>query len=348
MPTVKAFAAANATSPLAALEIQRREPGPQDVVIDILYCGICHTDIHFVRNEWGMTMYPVVPGHEIVGKVLQVGPKVTGFKAGDSVGVGCMVGSCQECDSCKNGEEQFCVKGCRFTYNGMETDGKTPTYGGYSTRVVVDEKFVLRIPANLPLDKAAPLLCAGITTYSPLRHWKVKKGDKVAVVGLGGLGHMAVKLASAMGAEVTVISTSDNKKDDALRLGAKHFLNSKSPEAFQANAGKFSFILGTVSAKFDVNAYLSLLGKDGTMVQVGAPPEPVPVAVSVLLFGRKSLSGSLIGGTKETQEMLDFCGEKNITSDVEVIPMQKVNEAYERMIKGDVKYRFVIDMGSLK
>ena len=348
MTPVKAFAAQNATSPLAPWDIQRREPGPKDVVIEILYCGVCHTDIHYVRNEWGMTQYPVVPGHEIVGKVLQVGAAVKGFQAGDPVGVGCMVGSCGECASCKAGDEQYCAKGTSFTYNSLEADGKTMTYGGYSTRILADEKFVLRIPKNLPLDKAAPLLCAGITTYSPLRHWKVKAGEQVAVVGLGGLGHMAVKLAAAMGAEVTVISTSDSKKADATRLGAKHFMNSKSPEAFQQNAGKFSLILGTISAKFDVTAYLSLLQKDGTMVQVGAPPEPVPVGIFALLFGRKSLSGSLIGGIKETQEMLDFCGEKNITSDVEVIPIQKINEAYDRMLKGDVKYRFVIDMASLK
>jgi alcohol dehydrogenase (NADP+) len=348
VPTVKAYAAQDASSHVAPFEIDRRGPGSTDVVIDILYCGVCHTDIHFARNEWGFTQYPVVPGHEIVGKVLQAGAGVKKFKAGDSVGVGCMVGSCGECGSCKDGEEQFCVKGPRFTYNGMEADGKTPTYGGYSTQVVADEKFVLRIPANLPLDRAAPLLCAGITTYSPLRHWKVKAGDRVAVVGLGGLGHMGVKLAAAMGAEVTVLSTSDSKKADALKLGAKHFLNSRNPETFRQNAGKFSFILGTVSAKFDVTAFLSLLGKDGVMVQVGAPAEPVPVGVSALLFGRKSLAGSLIGGTKETQEMLDFCGSKGITADVEVIPMQKINEAYERMLKGDVKYRFVIDLASLK
>lgn len=347
MPSVKAYAAQTATSPIAPWEIQRREPGAHDVEIDILFCGVCHTDIHFAKNEWGFTMFPVVPGHEIVGKVLRVGTSVKKFKAGDPVGVGCLVGSCGECQSCKDGEEQFCAKG-NFTYNGMETDGKTPTYGGYSTRVVVDEKFVLRMPANLPLDKAAPLLCAGITTYSPLKHWKVKAGDPVAVVGLGGLGHMGVKLAAAMGAEVTVISTSDNKKDDALRLGAKHFINSKLSEAFTQNAGKFKFILGTVSAKFDVTAFLTLLQKDGTMVQVGAPPEPVPVGIFPLLMGRKSLAGSLIGGIKETQEMLDFCGEKNIVSDVEVIPMPKINEAYERMLKGDVKYRFVIDLASLK
>ncbi len=347
MTTIKAFAAQNSASPLAPWDIQRREPGPKDVVIDILYCGVCHTDIHFARNEWGFTMFPVVPGHEIVGKVLQVGASVKGFKAGDPVGVGCLVGSCGECQTCRDGEEQYCAKG-NFTYNGMEADGKTPTYGGYSTRVVVDEKFVLHIPKNLPLDKAAPLLCAGITTYSPLKHWKVKAGDAVAVVGLGGLGHMGVKLAAAMGADVTVISTSDNKKDDALKLGAKHFLNSKSPETFTQNAGKFKFILGTVSAKFDVTAFLTLLQKDGAMVQVGAPPEPVPLGIFPLLMGRKSLAGSLIGGIKETQEMLDFCGEKGITSDVEVIPMQKINEAYERMLKGDVKYRFVIDIASLK
>jgi uncharacterized zinc-type alcohol dehydrogenase-like protein len=349
MPTtVKSFAAATATSPLGPLDIQRRDPGPNDVVIDILFSGVCHSDIHTARNEWHGTTYPVVPGHEIVGKVLAVGASVKHFKVGDPVGVGCMVGSCGECENCKDGEEQFCQKGCRFTYNSLDEDGKSQTYGGYSTKVVVNEKFVLKIPANLPLDKAAPLLCAGITTYSPLHHWKVKAGDQVAVVGLGGLGHMGVKIAVALGAEVTVLSTSDNKKDDAIKLGAKHFLNTKKPETFQENMGKFDFILNTVSAKVDVNAYLGLLKRNGSLVQVGAPTEPLPVAAFNLIFGRKSFSGSLIGGIKETQEMLDFCGKHNVTSDIEVIPMQKINEAYERMIKGDVKYRFVIDMASLK
>jgi uncharacterized zinc-type alcohol dehydrogenase-like protein len=346
MPTTaKSYAA---TSPLGPLDIQRRDPGPNDVAIDILYCGVCHSDIHTARNEWHGTTYPVVPGHEIVGKVIAVGASVKNFKVGDPVGVGCMVGSCGECEACKDNEEQFCQKGCQFTYNSPDQDGKSQTYGGYSTKVVVNQKFVLKIPANLPLDKAAPLLCAGITTYSPLHHWKVKAGDQVAVVGLGGLGHMGVKIAAALGAEVTVLSTSDNKKDDAVRLGAKHFINTKSPDAFTKNAGKFNFILNTVSAPIDVNAYLGLLKRNGSMVQVGAPSEPLPVATFNLIFGRKSFSGSLIGGIKETQEMLDFCGQKNITSDVEVIPAQKINEAYERMIKGDVKYRFVIDLASLK
>ena len=348
MIATKSYAAQKAKEALGPFSIQRREPGKHDVLIDIAYCGVCHSDIHQARDEWGGSIFPMVPGHEIVGKVSKVGAAVKKFKAGDSVGVGCFVDSCRECPSCKEGLEQYCTNGMSATYNGYEKDKKTPTYGGYSTHITVDENYVLHIPSNIPLDKAAPLLCAGITTYSPLRQWKIKAGDKVAVVGLGGLGHMGVKLAAAMGAEVTVISTSDKKKDDALKLGAKHFLNSKASDAFKNHMGHFDFILNTVSANIDFNSYLAMLKRDGTMVQVGAPEKPVPVHVFSLIMGRRRLAGSLIGGIKETQEMLDFCGEKGIGSDIEVIPINKINEAYERMLVGDVHYRFVIDINSLK
>lgn len=347
MSSINAYAAEKAKSPLKPFKIERREPGPHDVEIEIAYCGVCHSDVHQVKDEWGGAIFPMVPGHEIVGKVTKVGSEVKRYKTGDTVGVGCFVDSCRECAPCKNDEQQYCEKGMVVTYNGKEKNG-TPTYGGYSTKVVVDENYVLSIPANLPLDKAAPLLCAGITTYSPLRQWKVKSGDKVAVVGLGGLGHMAVKLAAAMGAEVTVLSTSDRKKEDALRLGAKHFVNTSKENAFAENANKFSFIINTASGNTDINQYLTLLALDGTMVSVGAPEKPALLNAFPLISKRRRLAGSLIGGIKETQEMLDFCGKHNITADIELIPIDKINDAYERMLKSDVRYRFVIDINSLR
>ncbi|MGH7739830.1 MAG: NAD(P)-dependent alcohol dehydrogenase [bacterium] len=348
MPTVKAYAAKTAKAPLGPFSIERRETGAHDVAIDILYAGICHSDIHQVREEWGPGAFPMVPGHEIVGKVTKVGPSVRKFKVGDTVGIGCFVDSCRECEACKAGEEQYCEKGTNFTYNSVEKDGKTPTYGGYSTHIVVDENYVLRVPEGIPLEAAAPLLCAGITTYSPLRQWKVKAGDKVAVVGLGGLGHMAVKLAAAMGAEVTVLSTSDNKKADAERLGAKHFANTKDPKTFEKLANTFDFMINTVAANIDLNQYLNLLKRDATLVIVGVPSNPAPVNAFSIIGKRRRLAGSLIGGIKETQEMLDFCGQHKMGSDVEVIPADKINEAYDRVVKGDVKYRFVIDIKTLK
>jgi len=348
MPKTKAYAVQDPKSPLAPFEFQRRTVGPRDVAIDIEFCGICHSDIHQVRDEWGNSTFPMVPGHEIVGRVTKVGAEVKRFKVGDRVGVGCMVDSCRACAPCKKDLEQFCEKGAAFTYNGTEMDRKTPTYGGYSTDDVVDEKFVLSIPPNLDPAGAAPLLCAGITTYSPLRHWKVKKGDQVAVVGLGGLGHMAVKLAAAMGAEVTMLSTSKGKEADARRLGATGFGLTSDKGTFKRLAGKFDFILDTISAPHDLGAYLALLRVDGALVLVGVPPDPAPVHAMSFIFGRKTLAGSLIGGIAETQEMLDFCGKHGITADVEVIPVQKANEAYERMLKADVRYRFVIDAKSLK
>ena len=348
MPTVQAYAAPSAKAPLAPFSFERREPGPHDVLIDILFCGVCHSDIHMARGEWGSNgLYPMVPGHEIVGKVAQVGAQVTKYKAGDSVGVGCFVDSCRECAQCKAGEEQFCDRGMTQTYSAKDRHGAV-TQGGYSTRITVDESYVLRIPESIPLDRAAPLLCAGITTYSPLRHFGVKKGDKVAVVGLGGLGHMGVKIAKEMGAEVTVLSTSPSKKEDALKLGAHHFAATADKATFKQLAGSFDFILDTVSAEHDYNAYLGLLKVDGTMVLVGLPEKPVPLSAAPLVMRRRKLAGSLIGGIRETQEMLDFCAQHNVASDIELIPIQKINEAYERMIKGDVRYRFVIDTASLR
>jgi len=350
MPRTKAYSAAAATEPLAADTIERRDPTPTDVRIEILYCGVCHSDLHTVRNEWAdfmPTTYPCVPGHEIVGKVTEVGSDVTGHKVGDVVGVGCLVDSDHTCPSCKKDMEQFCPEAV-FTYNGPDKHLGGVTFGGYSESIVVDEQFVLRVPGNLELAGVAPLLCAGITTYSPMRHWNVRKGQKVGVVGLGGLGHMGVKFANAFGAHVVVFTTSPSKEDDAKRLGAHEVVNSRDPEAMAAHAGSFDFILDTVSADHDVNAYLNLLTLDGNLTLVGAPEKPLPVVSFALLFGRRSLSGSLIGGIAETQEMLDFCGEHGITADVEVIPIQKVNEAYERLLKSDVKYRFSIDMASLK
>ena len=348
MYNAKAFAALTQTSPLTSFNFQRRTPGAHDVQIEILYCGVCHTDVHIARNEWHGTTYPCVPGHEIVGRVVKVGAHVKAFKEGDLAGVGCMVDSCRTCENCKDHLEQFCDSGATFTYNAPDKISGGMTYGGYSDSVVVDEAFVLKMPKHLNLAASAPLLCAGITTYSPLRHYKVAKGQKVGVVGLGGLGHMGVKLAKAFGAHVVVFTTSSNKVADALRLGADEVVNSKNADEMKKHANSFHFILDTVAAQHDINAYFALLKRDGTLTQVGVPAEPLSVQVGSLIFGRKSFTGSLIGGIKETQEMLDFCGEHNITSDIELIPIQKINEAYERLIKSDVKYRFVIDMASLK
>ncbi len=347
MLTTPAYAAADATSPLAPTTIERRPPGPAEVLIDILYCGVCHTDLHQVRDEWGGSIFPMVPGHEIVGRVAEVGAQVTTFKVGDAVGVGCFVDSCRTCAQCEGGEEQFCEQGMTSTYNAMERDGSAPTQGGYSTRITVDQAYVLRVPEALPLDAAAPLLCAGITTYSPLRHFGVKAGDAVAVVGLGGLGHMAVKFAVAMGARVTVLSTSESKRDDALKLGAHDFAATRDEKTFKTLAKTFDFIVDSVSAPHNYNAYLSLLKTDGTMILLGVPDAPAPVAAGSLIMQRRRLTGSLIGGIRETQEMLDFCAEHGIVSDIELIDIAQINEAYERMLKGDVRYRFVIDIASL-
>ena len=348
MPKTSAYAAASAKAPLAALSIDRRDPGPHDVSIEVLYCGVCHSDIHQARDEWGGAAFPMVPGHEIVGRVKQIGPSVTKFAVGDIAGVGCMVDSCRACDPCSQGLEQFCSKGCAFTYNGTEMDRKTPTQGGYSTDIVVAERFALKVPNGLDPAGAAPLLCAGITTYSPLRQWNCKKGDRVGVVGLGGLGHMAVKLAASMGAEVTMLSTSASKEADARRLGAHEFALTKNDATFKKLAGRFDLIIDTISAPHDYNQYLRMLRVRGTMVVVGVPAEPTPVAAFSLINGNKRLAGSLIGGIAETQELLDYCAEHKIVSEVEVIPMQMINEAYERILKADVKYRFVVDLASLR
>ncbi|KRD31951.1 hydroxyacid dehydrogenase [Lysobacter sp. Root916] len=343
-----AYAAASAQSPLAPHSIERRQPGPNEVLIDILYCGVCHSDIHQARDEWGGSIFPMVPGHEIVGRVAQVGAGVDKFQVGDAVGVGCFVDSCRECPQCRDGLEQYCDQGMTGTYNSHERVGGAPTYGGYSTRITVDQDYVLRIPASIPLDRAAPLLCAGITTYSPLKHYGVKAGDRVAVVGLGGLGHMAVKLAAAMGAQVTVLSTSESKREAALALGAQDFAATRDPAVFKRLARSFDFIIDSVSGEHDYNAYLSLLKVDGTMVLLGIPETPAPVAAGVLITKRRRLAGSMIGGIAETQEMLDFCAEHGVASDIELIDIAQINEAYERMIKGDVRYRFVIDIASLE
>ncbi len=348
MKAVKAYAAQSADQALAPWQIDRREPGPEDVEIEILFCGVCHSDIHTARNEWGGSMYPVVPGHEIVGKVSRVGNAVSKFSIGDTVGVGCFVDSCGHCRNCNDHNEQYCENGHTQTYNSYSQDKKSITYGGYSSHIVVTEKFVLNIPDNLPLEKVAPLLCAGITTYSPLKYWNVKSGDKLAVLGLGGLGHMAVKIASSMGAEVTVLSRSREKEKDAGRLGAKHFKVTTDPQTMKDLASSFDFIINTVSAEHDYNQYLALLRTNGIMVLLGAPPKPSPVYAFPLIGGRRSLVGSLVGGIKETQEMLHYCAEHNITSDVEMINIDQINEAYERTLAGDVHYRFVIDMKSLK
>lgn len=350
MHDTKAYAAASATSPLALDTIRRRETTETDVRIEILFCGVCHSDLHTVRDEWNSVMpttYPCVPGHEIVGRVTGVGSAVSKFKPGDLVGVGCLVDSDHSCNQCRDDVEQFCPNAI-FTYNSEDKHLGGVTYGGYSESVVVDESFVLRVPANLDLAGAAPLLCAGITTYSPIRRWGAIKGKKVGVVGLGGLGHMGVKFARAFGAHVVVFTTSPSKKEDALRLGAHEVIISTDAEEMQKHAGTFDFILDTIAVDHDINAYLGMLGLDGNITLVGAPETPLAVSAFALLFGRKSVSGSLIGGIKETQEMLDFCGRHDITADVEVIPIQKINEAYERMLKSDVKYRFSIDMASLK
>ncbi len=344
----KSYAAKSATTPLVPFILERRAPGEHDVQIEILFCGVCHSDVHTVRNEWKGTTYPCVPGHEIVGRVTKVGTHVKKFKTGDIAGVGCLVDSCRTCGSCEEHLEQFCEKGATFTYNAPDNHSDGVTYGGYSDSIVVDEAFVLRIPGNLDLAGTAPLLCAGITTYSPLLHHGVTKGQKVGIVGLGGLGHMGVKLAKALGAHVVVFTTSLNKVEDALRLGADDVVQSKDEDAMKKHLNSFHFILDTVGAKHDINAYLVLLRRDGNLTQVGVASEPLEVDVTNLIFGRRSFSGSLIGGLKETQEMLDFCGAHNITSDIELIPIQQVNEAYDRLVKGDVKYRFVIDMASLK
>jgi uncharacterized zinc-type alcohol dehydrogenase-like protein len=347
MPKTSAFAAASARAPLAPVSIERREPGPHDVLIEILFCGVCHSDIHQARDEWGGAIFPMVPGHEIVGRVAQVGASVTRLAVGDIAGVGCMVDSCRACAPCHQHLEQFCAEGTALTYNSTEMDRKTPTYGGYSSHVVVTEHFALKIPAGLDPAGAAPLLCAGITTYSPLRQWSCKEGDRVGVVGLGGLGHMAVKLAAAMGAEVTMFSTSAAKEADARRLGAHGFELSTNEATFQKLAGAFDLLIDTISAPHDYNKYLRMLRPLGTMVLVGAPPEPAPVAAFALIGGNRRLVGSQIGGIAETQEMLDYCAEHGIVSDVEVIPIQQINEAYERMLRADVRYRFVIDLSSL-
>ncbi len=342
-----AYAAQNATNPLAPFNFQRREVGQHDVQIEILYCGVCHSDLHIVRNEWQNTAYPCVPGHEIVGRVIKVGAHVKKFKEGDTAGVGCMVDSCRTCANCEEDLEQFCDN-ITFTYNSPDKHLGGMTFGGYSDSIVVDEAFVLQVPQNLNLAAVAPLLCAGITTYSPLRHNNVTKGQKVGVVGLGGLGHMGVKLAKAFGAHVVVFTTSSNKVEDARRLGADEVVNSKNADEMKKHLNSFHFILDTVSAQHDINAYLLLLKRDGNLTQVGVPAEPLSLNVGSLIFGRRSLSGSLIGGIKETQEMLDFCGKHNITSDIELIPIQNINQAYDRLVKSDVKYRFVIDMASLQ
>lgn len=342
-----AYAAQTATDPLAPFSFQRRDVGKHDVQIDILYCGVCHSDLHTVRSEWQGTTYPCVPGHEIIGRVVKIGTDVQKFKAGDTAGVGCMVDSCRTCVNCEADLEQFC-DATTFTYNSPDKKAGGTTYGGYSDRIVVDEAFVLKIPPNLDLAATAPLLCAGITTYSPLRYNKVSQGQKVGIVGLGGLGHIAVKLAKAFGAHVVVFTTSSSKVEDALRLGADEVVNSKNADEMKKHLNSFHFILDTVSAQHDINAYLILLKLGGNLTQVGLPTEPLSLNVGSLIFGRRSLSGSLIGGIKETQEMLDFCGKHNITTDIELIPIQKINEAYDRLVKSDVKYRFVIDMASLQ
>ncbi|MGA8632626.1 MAG: NAD(P)-dependent alcohol dehydrogenase [Terracidiphilus sp.] len=350
MYKAKAYSVSSATSPFASSTIERRDPTEHDVQMEILFCGICHSDLHQARNEWSgvmPTVYPCVPGHEIVGRVTKVGPAVKKFKVGDLGAVGCMVDSDRTCPECKQGNEQFCPNFV-LTYNFPDKHLGGVTYGGYSDSIVVDEHFVLHVPANLNLAGAAPLLCAGITTYSPLRHWGVTKGKKVGVVGLGGLGHMAVKFSHALGAHTVVFTTSESKKEDAKRLGADEVVISKNADEMNKHAGSFDFILDAVAATHDINAYINLLARDGNITMVGAPDQPLPVAVFGLLMRRRSFSGSIIGGIAETQEMLDFWGKHNITSDVEVIPIQKINEAYERLVKSDVKYRFSIDMASLK
>lgn len=347
MIQVKAYAAQSPETDLAPWNFERREVGEHDVQFDIMYCGVCHSDLHQIKNDWFPGIFPMVPGHEIVGKVAKVGSHVKKYKEGDLVGVGCMVNSCRTCESCQDNLEQYCLEGSSQTYNGVEQDKKTPTYGGYSNTIVVNEDFVLSISDKLNLAAVAPLLCAGITTYSPLRYWKVGKGHKLAVVGLGGLGHMAVKFGVAFGAEVTVLSTSPSKEKDAKELGAHKFIVTKDAAQFASVKGNFDFILDTVSAKHNINDYLGLLRTNGVMICVGVPSEPSPVAAFSIIGGRKSLAGSSIGGLKETQEMLDYCAAHNIVSDIEMISMKDITASYDRMLKGDVKYRFVIDMATL-
>jgi alcohol dehydrogenase (NADP+) len=346
MTTVKAFGAHSPSDPLVSLTVERREVGPKDVRIDIAFCGVCHSDIHFTRGEWGKVPYPAVPGHEIAGVVAAVGSQVSRYAPGDRVGVGCMVNSCRECKNCKRGEEQYCIPGNTQTYGSVDRDG-TVTKGGYSSSVVVDEDFVVRIPDGLDLDAAAPLLCAGITTYSPLRHWRAGPDTQVAVVGLGGLGHMAVKIAQAMGAPVTVLSQTLNKKDDGLRLGADEYYATSDRETFKALAGRFDLIINTVSAPLPMGRFLNLVSTDGAFVNVGAPPEPLPVPVFSLLGQRRSFAGSGIGGIRETQEMLDFCAANGIAAEIERISAEQINEAWERVLRSDVRYRFVIDAATL-
>jgi len=343
----KGYAAQNSKTPLTLYSFNRREVGPHDVLIEIQFCGVCHSDLHQIRDEWGGAIYPMVPGHEIVGKISKVGADVEKFKVGDLAGVGCFVDSCRTCSSCKAGIEQYCENGMTGTYNSYEKDGKTIAQGGYSNFIVVDENYTLSISDKLPLSAVAPLLCAGITTYSPLMHWKVRAGQKVAIVGLGGLGHMGVKLAVSLGADVTVLSTSANKEKDALALGAHHFLVTTDKAAVKKVHNHFDFILDTVSGKHDLDLYLSMVKLDGAMVMVGLPPEALPVDAFSLIPKRKTLAGSMIGGIRETQEMLDYCAENNIVSDIELIAIKDIEAAYIRMVKGDVRYRFVIDMASL-
>lgn len=345
---VKAFGTKAAEAPLNQMNVQRRDVTPHDVEIEILYCGVCHSDLHTARNEWHGTVYPVVPGHEIVGKVTRVGNQVSGFKAGDLAAVGCMVDSCRECEHCREGLEQYCDSGSVLTYNSPDKHLGSMTYGGYSESIVVDEGFVLHVPGNLELAAVAPLLCAGITTYSPLKHWGAGPGKKVGVVGIGGLGHMAIKLAKAMGAYVVVLTTSESKAEDAKRLGASEVIVSKDANQMRRNKRSLDLILDTVSGEHDINTYLGLLKVDGTLILVGAPENPMPVAAFSLIPYRRSFAGSTIGGIAETQELLDFCAEHNITADIELIKIEQVNEAYERLLKSDVRYRFVIDMASLK
>ncbi|GAB3607590.1 NAD(P)-dependent alcohol dehydrogenase [Conyzicola nivalis] len=346
MLTVNAYAAPSATEPLVKTTIERRDVGPKDVLIEIRYAGICHSDIHTVRGEWGPISYPQVVGHEIVGYVTEVGSEVSLHQVGDKVGVGCMVNSCRECENCLAGNEQYCLNGNTGTYAAVDVDG-TITQGGYSTHVVVVEDFVLKVPDSIPFEKAAPLLCAGITTYSPLAHWNAGPGKKVAVVGMGGLGHMAVKIAHAMGAEVTVLSQSLSKQEDGLRLGADHYYATNDPATFETLANSFDLIINSVSAKIDINAYLALLRFEGTLVSVGAPPEPLPVQVFTLFNNRRSFAGSSIGSIRETQEMLDFCAEHGIAPETELVAADAINEAYERVLASDVRYRFVIDIATL-
>jgi uncharacterized zinc-type alcohol dehydrogenase-like protein len=345
---VVGYAAKKAKGELALFSFERRKPRPRDVVIDIKYCGICHSDIHQVNDEWGGSTFPMVPGHEITGIVSEIGSQVKRFNVGDRVGVGCFVDSCRRCSPCRKGLEQYCIEGATLTYNAVERDGKTRTQGGYSNKIVVDERYVLHIPAKIPLDRAAPLLCAGITLYSPLVHWKAGPRKRVAIIGLGGLGHMGVKLAHSLGAHVTVLSHSLRKQDDARKMGANEFYSTSDPDTFRKLKASFDLIINTVSAELDLNRYLELLSLDGTMVIVGLPEKEMPLGAFSLISARRSLAGSVIGGIKETQEMLDYCGKKGIASEIELIPISKVNEAYQRVLKSDVRYRFVIDMKSLE